>query len=143
MMRYLTHLGGATSTILVSLVLVLLGGELRSLGLVIAAANAMSHIVVQALKRLVARPRPADAHGNVLALIAVPDAYSFPSGHAAASFAVATPIAAFSPVIAPAVLGLASLVAVSRVTLRVHHPSDVAAGALLGVGAAIAALLVL
>jgi len=143
MMRYLTHLGGATSTVAVGLALILLGGELRSLGLVITAANVTSHVCVQILKRLVARPRPADAYGNLLALIDVPDVYSFPSGHAAAAFAVATPIAVHHPILAPGVLGVAMLVAVSRVWLRVHHPSDVAAGVLLGLGGAVAALAVL
>jgi undecaprenyl-diphosphatase len=143
MMRYLTHLGGATSTIMVSLVLIIIGGEHRTLGLITLAANAVSNLPVQILKRLVARHRPMDATGNLLALVAVPDLYSFPSGHAAAAFAVATPIAIYHPSIAPAALGLAALVAGSRVTLRVHHATDVAAGIALGLGGAVAALAIL
>src|SRR5262249_14189044 len=88
MMRGLTHLAGARFTILVALVLIALGGDERTVGLVALAGNAMSHALVKVLKRTVARPRPCDAWGVPLALIELPDPFSFPSGHSAASFAV-------------------------------------------------------
>jgi len=47
-----------------------------------------SHLAVQVLKRAVARARPCDANGRLLALIDLPDPYSFPSGHAAAASAM-------------------------------------------------------
>jgi len=107
-------------------------------------ANAASHVVVQLLKRLVARPRPCDGFGRPLALVELPDPFSFPSGHAAAATAVAATLTFARPLLAPFVLPLAVLVAASRVTLRVHHPGDVAAGALLGLaGALLAAHLLL
>ncbi len=138
MMRLLTHLGGARTTLGIGLALVLLGD--RTVGLAVLLANAASHVVVQLLKRLVARPRPCDGFGRPLALVALPDPFSFPSGHAAAATAVAATVAFAHPLLAPVVLPLAALVAASRVTLRVHHAGDVVAGALLGLAGALLAI---
>ena len=140
MMKRLTHLGGARFTLGLPLLLCGFGGQARSAGLAGLLANAVSHMVVQVLKRTVARPRPCDAWGRPLALVELPDPFSFPSGHAAASFAVAVPIAIEWPWLAPLVLGVAMVIAASRVTLKVHHASDVFVGAALGIGAALGAV---
>lgn len=134
MMRILTHLGGARVTVLASFGLILAGGDDRRVGFVALAGNVFSHLLVQVLKRAVARPRPCDANGAPLALIALPDPFSFPSGHSAAAFAVALPVAFAHAWLAPVVLGIATMVALSRVTLRVHYLSDVMAGIALGTG---------
>jgi undecaprenyl-diphosphatase len=141
-MRWLTHLGGARVTIGIGLLLVAVGEQF--LGLAALFALTTSHLAVQVLKRAVARPRPCDANGRPLALIDLPDPFSFPSGHAAAASAVGGTIAIAHPVLAPLLLPLAAMVAASRVRLRVHHTSDAVAGALLGLAAAVgAALLIL
>jgi undecaprenyl-diphosphatase len=137
MMRWVTHCGGARVTIGVGFVVVALG-DVR-LGTAILLANGGSHLIVQVLKRAVARARPADVSGRLLALVPLPDAHSFPSGHAAAATAVAAMLALAHPTMAPAVLPVAGLVAYSRVALRVHHVSDVLAGVALGLGGAVAA----
>jgi len=136
-MRWVTHLGGARVTIGIGLLLVAIGEQL--LGLAALFALTTSHLVVQVLKRAVARPRPCDANGRLLALIDLPDLYSFPSGHAAAASAVGGTIAFAHPLLAPVLLPLAALIAVSRVSLRVHHRGDVIAGGLLGLAGAVAA----
>lgn len=141
-MRWLTHAGGARATIGVGLLLVAVGEQL--LGLAALFALTTSHLAVQVLKRAVARPRPCDASGRLLALIDLPDPYSFPSGHAAAACAVSGTIAIAHPLLAPLVLPVAALIAASRVTLRVHHVGDVVAGMFLGLAGAVgAALLIL
>ena len=140
-MRWLTHLGGARVTIGISLALVAVGGPL--LGLAALFALTTSHLAVQVLKRAVARPRPCDANGRPLALIDLPDPFSFPSGHAAAASAVGGTIAIAHPLLAPLVLPLAALIAASRVTLRVHHVGDVIGGALLGLAGAVGATLLI
>jgi len=122
----------------VGLVLIAFTRE-RHLGVVVLVANAASHLAVQVLKRTVARRRPCDVHGVPLALVDLPDPYSFPSGHAAAVTAVATSISLAHPALSPPLLALAALVAHSRVSLRVHHPGDVVAGAVLGATGAITA----
>jgi len=115
----------------------------RHLGIVVLVANAASHLAVQVLKRTVARRRPCDVHGIPLALVDLPDPYSFPSGHAAAATAVATSISLAHPTLSPVLLPLAAAVAHSRVSLRVHHPGDVVAGAVLGATGAIATVALL
>lgn len=143
MIRRLTHLGGARATIAAGLVLTLSGGEAAQVGLAALLGNTLSHLLVQLLKRTVARPRPCDASGTPLALVELPDPFSFPSGHAAAAFATLTPAAIAWPALSPALFALAAYVAWTRVALRVHYPSDVVAGALLGIGGALAALTLL
>lgn len=144
MIRALTHLGGARPTILAGLLLAAAGGGERRVGMAALLANALSHLAVQVLKRTMARARPCDADGRPLALIALPDPFSFPSGHAAAGFAVGSVVAYAHPWAAPALFALATLIAASRVRLRVHRLEDVLAGSLLGLtGAAAAARLLL
>jgi undecaprenyl-diphosphatase len=136
MMHRITHLGGATTTLGVGLALLAL--DLR-LGLAALLANAASHVVVQLLKRLVARPRPCDPDGQLLALVDLPDPFSFPSGHAAAATAVAATLTRWEPRLGLLVVPIAVAVAVSRVRLRVHHVSDVLAGVALGLAGALGA----
>jgi undecaprenyl-diphosphatase len=140
-MRRLTHAGGARVTIGTALLLVVAGEPL--LGLAALFALTTSHLAVQLLKRVVARPRPCDANGRPLALIDLPDPFSFPSGHAAAACAVSGTIAIAHPLLAPILLPIAALIAASRVSLRVHHVGDVVAGALLGLAGAVAAALLI
>ena len=66
-------------------------------------------------------------------LIAVPADPSMPSGHAWISFACATVLSAILPRRRAWLFGLATLIAVSRVYLGVHYPSDVLVGAAGGV----------
>jgi undecaprenyl-diphosphatase len=94
---------------------------------------------VQVLKRTVARARPCDASGRPLALVDLPDPFSFPSGHAAAVSAVTATLCLHQPILAVVLCPLAALVAASRVALRVHHVGDVVAGAVLGIAGAAAA----
>jgi undecaprenyl-diphosphatase len=137
MIRRLTHLGDAWATIGAALLVAALGDTRLAAAMLVA--NALSHIPVQILKRLVARPRPSDAWGRPLALVPLPDPFSFPSGHAAATTAVATTAVLAHPTTALIALPLAGLVSYSRVALRVHHASDVLAGMGLGLAGALAA----
>ncbi len=137
-MRSITHLGDAVTTIGIALLLMAAGGHLAQLGRAALIANALSHVAVQVLKRTVVRARPCDALGRPLAAVWVPDPYSFPSGHSAASMAVAASAALAHPWLAPLTLPLAGLVALSRVRLKAHHRGDVLAGAALGLGGALA-----
>lgn len=91
------------------------------------------------IKNTIRRPRPHGLDG-ISALINPSDTFSFPSGHTAAAFVFATLCAAFFPLFAPFAFCGAVLIGLSRVVLGVHYPSDIAAGALLGMGSAVAAL---
>ena len=139
---FITHAGGARFTILMPLGLLAVPG-LRRLGVILLAANAVSHLVVQLLKRTVTRARPHLGLELSEALAAVPDAFSFPSGHACAAMAVGLPLVLeLGPVAVPAMV-LAILVGASRVYLRVHYVTDVLAGQLIGAAAAVAATVLL
>lgn len=82
-----------------------------------------------AVKRMVRRPRPDLA--DLPARGRTPSKLSFPSSHAASTFAAAT---AFSPLLPRVPWPLVgATMALSRIVLGVHYPSDVAVGAALGV----------
>ena len=82
-----------------------------------------------AIKRVVGRRRPQLA--GLAALTRTPTALSFPSAHASTSFAGARLYADLGLPTAP-LYALASGLALSRLYLGVHYPSDVLAGAALG-----------
>jgi undecaprenyl-diphosphatase len=83
-----------------------------------------------AVKRAVRRRRPQIE--GLAPFGRVPTSLSFPSAHAATSFAGAVRIAALTPRHRPALLAAAALMAFTRPYLGVHYPSDVVAGATVG-----------
>lgn len=76
------------------------------------------------------RPKP---DGELLApLVKVPTSLSFPSSHAAMSFAAAIILTYFQTALWPLFFGLALVMSWSRVYVGVHYPSDVLAGTAVG-----------
>lgn len=95
------------------------------------------------LKAKTTRPRPCAQYAHIQPRVAPLDEYSFPSGHTlhAVSFTI---LATYEcPPLVWLLLPFALLVALSRVILGLHYPSDVLAGALLGASLASLALLTL
>lgn len=118
-----TQLGSAAVTILIALVVPLMALPGRSDAWLPAAALSVSHLVVQIIKRSVQRGRPAR-----VPVIPCPDRFSFPSGHATSSLAIALSLGTVVPALLLPLLVLGSLIGWSRVVLGVHYPGDVLAG---------------
>jgi undecaprenyl-diphosphatase len=91
-------------------------------GLLVGAGFALSMGVAEGLKRWIARPRPLNPK----------DRRSMPSGHSTAAFSVATVLSHRYPQKRWVFYGLAAGVAFARVYLGRHYPSDVLAGAVIG-----------
>jgi undecaprenyl-diphosphatase len=117
------------------------GGVRRGLlgGSAVAAAGLLDQILKNLLCR--ARPSAADAGAFFTGFPCFPAPYamaSFPSGHATTAFALAAVLSLWYPRWTAAWLAIASIVGWSRIALGSHFPSDVAAGAILGVAVALA-----
>ena len=96
----------------------------------IVAAGIESVFVNLLLKSLFKRSRPSNDGPHPLPL-RIPRTSSFPSGHTTAAFCAATLLAEGDP-LWPAYYAMASVVAASRIYVRLHHASDVLAGVALG-----------
>jgi undecaprenyl-diphosphatase len=104
--------------------------------LLVAAADLVAELSADGIKDAVDRSRPA-----FRLLVPEPGSSSFPSGHAATSFACAAALAWTVPKLALPAFVLAIAIAYSRVYLGVHYPLDVIGGAALGLLVATALLL--
>lgn len=105
--------------------------DLRRTPRLVATLLAESIIVNQGIKRLFKRGRPGD-RPLVSERLRKPVTTSFPSGHASSAATALVVLGEGDPYLAAVVLPLAVVVASSRVHTRMHHPSDVVAGALTG-----------
>jgi membrane-associated phospholipid phosphatase len=111
----------------------LLGHEREAVRLS-ASLGAESALINLGVKSLFRRTRPARVEHSSRKL-RKPKSSSFPSGHATSGFMAATLLSAGrGPVSKAGWFSLAAVVASSRVHVRIHHGSDVAAGALIGIG---------
>ncbi len=108
----------------------------RMAGIAVLIALAFSGICCELLiKPLVMRPRPCDVSTAVNLLITCPKTSSFPSGHTTAAFAAVSALAfgkAPRKLVVPVTVA-AFVMGCTRLYLYVHYPSDVLAGAVLGV----------
>lgn len=107
------------------------GGGVRVLLAAALAVGLTDALSYRLIKPLIRRPRPAQS-GVPLTLRAPASGYGMPSNHAANMFAAAQVFGLAEPVLRLPLFALAALVAYSRVYTGVHYPSDVLAGALLG-----------
>jgi undecaprenyl-diphosphatase len=94
------------------------------------------------IKHWVKRPRPCHQLVGMENLIVPQDFFSFPSGHTAGAFVVALSVAYCHPSLAVPACLWAAFVGFSRLYLRVHYPTDVLAGACLGILSVKAGLIV-
>jgi membrane-associated phospholipid phosphatase len=97
----------------------------------------VSVLAGELIKWIVGRGRPfvgGQANAFNFSHFAGTEAYaSFPSGHATTAFALAFAVAAIWPRARIAIIAYALVIAATRLVLLAHHPSDVVAGALVGI----------
>ncbi len=103
--------------------------------ILIAGGLISSAMITYIVKFAKHRERPFKTYPEIVQLSTV-DSYSFPSGHTSEAFATATSFSLCYPrwyIIVPT-FTWAGLVGYSRMHLGVHYPSDVLAGAIIGIG---------
>lgn len=133
-MSHITLLGNAGIMWIIIAAALILWKKYRPLGLTMAAGLVSSLVVGNViLKNLFARPRPCWINDTVDLLIAMPEDYSFPSGHTLCSFISATIIFQYNRAWGIAAYILSGLIAFSRMYLYVHFLTDVLAGVILGI----------
>ena len=140
LMVFLTRLGEYGWFWFAAAAVFLIMRRTRDTGRVMVLAMAAEIIICNLImKPAFHRIRPYDINAAAALLIARPTDFSFPSGHAAVSFAAAVSIFMSNRRLGIFALILAALIGFSRIYLYVHYPSDVLAGAALGTLCAVGA----
>jgi len=133
LMPFTTRLGNLGFIWIVMAIILMLDKPYRAIGnsviLTLLLGTAMGEGIV---KHVVRRVRPCKYKSYNL-LIEMPITYSFPSGHALSSFAVAEVLSMSFGQYKFIFMGIAFLIAFSRLYLDVHYPTDVIAGIIIGI----------
>lgn len=117
--------------------IMLIPKKTRKCGIMVLAALLVMLVVNNIiLKNLIARPRPCATYPELVELVHIPTSYSFPSGHTVSAMAVAFTILTQHKKLGIVAVIMAFLMALSRLYVGVHFPTDVYGGII--VGAAIA-----
>jgi undecaprenyl-diphosphatase len=128
--RIISRLGDGVFWYSLMLALLAAGGA-QALILVgrMAATGLVCTLLYKWLKSKTSRPRPFAVENAVHAGADPLDPFSFPSGHTLHAVAFSVVAIAFCPMLAWLLVPFTLLVAISRVILGLHYPSDVLAGA--------------
>lgn len=135
LMTTFTHMGDGGGLFLAATACLLCFPRTRRVGVTALMALAIGFLCTNVLlKQLVARPRPWLEVAGLLPLVEEGDPNSFPSGHTCAAFAFAGALLGTLPVRWGRVLALGAALAMgaSRLYVGVHYPTDVLAGAVIG-----------
>ncbi|MBI4745282.1 MAG: phosphatase PAP2 family protein [Deltaproteobacteria bacterium] len=130
-----SKLGDGSIWLFLSLSLLLFGGIEGQKAVLIGTISVILCVAIfKAIKHSTTRKRPFETYVDMEFILPPPDEYSFPSGHSINAFAIATAAAWFFPLLFIPLFVMASLIAISRVFLSLHYPTDVIVGGLIGIG---------
>jgi undecaprenyl-diphosphatase len=134
LMPLITNFGGAVWSVALSLILLFSENLIiHQVGKRLAISLLVSHLIVRLGKKLLPRLRPYLTLEDVNTGRKIYKDPSFPSGHSTAAFCTATVLSSAIPAFSIMFFTMAVLVAVSRIYLGMHYPSDITAGALIGI----------
>lgn len=133
LMPIITSMGNLGVIWIMIAIIILLDSKHRLAGYMVIFTLIISTIIGEGIiKNIVRRVRPCNKYNNVRLLISRPISYSFPSGHTLSSFAVAEVLSMNYAQYRFIFMGIAVLIALSRLYLHVHYPTDVLASIILG-----------
>ena len=136
-----SRLGDGHLWVALLLVLPVAGGPLGwHCAKLLAVVGAVNLAIYWTIKIGTRRSRPCAQCPGIKACAPIPDVFSFPSGHTLHAAAFALLLSAHYPALAPLLWFYTLLVAVARVVLGLHFPSDVLVGGLIGAATASLAL---
>ncbi len=125
-MRFISEIGNEGAVWIVTALILISKRKYRVLGLELAFGLLLGLILGNfVLKNVIARPRPCWIFENINMLIDVPRDYSFPSGHTLSSFTSAFILLSEDKRMGVGAIILAVLMALSRIYLFVHFPTDI------------------
>ncbi|MDE7167662.1 MAG: phosphatase PAP2 family protein [Clostridia bacterium] len=139
-MKYLTYIGEFGAGAIICAIVLLIFKKTRWAGVAVAIALVLDVLIVNVILKLsVNRPRPWEDYPDLgfeefydSISLQPPKDSSFPSGHTAALFTAAVALVMYYKVKGLPALGVALLVAISRIYLCVHYPTDVIGGIVIG-----------
>ncbi len=136
LMPFLTEIKNWYAAYLVAVLALLLFGKKQGrivVLLLIPTIILSDQISSSIIKPLVGRIRPCHVVEGVRLIYGTAGGLSFPSSHAVNNFAIASVLSHFYPRFFPYLFLFASIVALSRVYLGLHYPSDMVGGAAIGI----------
>ncbi|KZL91738.1 phosphatase PAP2 family protein [Clostridium magnum] len=134
LMPIITAMGNLGFIWIMMAVALLLDKPYRLIGDIVILTLIISTIIGEGIvKHIVRRVRPCNLQSSVSLLITKPISYSFPSGHTLSSFAVAEVLSMYFTEYKLIFMTIAFLIALSRLYLYVHYPTDVIAGIIVGI----------
>lgn len=140
----ISRLGDGILWYALALVLPLVYGyDAVAVSLRMAIAGILGLLIYKLIKRHTERPRPYSVLKDIKLGTAPLDKYSFPSGHTLHAFSFSLICIQYYPQSAWVLIPVSLLIALSRVALGLHYPTDVLAGAAIGYLLSLAATMII
>lgn len=119
--------------VVLGLIMMVQGPAARPMFAHVLVLGVTCHVLYRLLKRKTARERPLAIAEGIQQVVPPLDRYSFPSGHTLHVVTFTAVVCTYFPALAWCLVPFALLVAISRVVLGLHYPTDVLAGMVLGI----------